>query len=128
MKLKDVNITSIKKLKEEHRKQDEVELFGSTDARYTKPEAVDCKENGFSNVSENKSAAAEPVGITEPCGTSKNKLEEIDGGALWDIFRREDVSKLEEYLKKHYREFRHIYGCPVQQASVPLKGKMTIHS
>ncbi|KAL6555090.1 hypothetical protein OROGR_006348 [Orobanche gracilis] len=36
-------------------------------------------------------------------------------GALWDIFRREDVEKLEEYLFNHYIEFQYPCGCPVDK-------------
>ncbi|XP_073296421.1 lysine-specific demethylase JMJ27-like isoform X2 [Primulina huaijiensis] len=47
-------------------------------------------------------------------------IEDVDGGALWDIFRRQDVPKLEEYVRKHYKEFRHIYGNPLPQIVHPI--------
>ncbi|CAJ1972237.1 unnamed protein product [Sphenostylis stenocarpa] len=52
-------------------------------------------------------------------GTSNDLCENDDnletqyGSAVWDIFRRQDVPKLTEYLKKHHREFRHINNLPV---------------
>ncbi|KAK7320843.1 hypothetical protein VNO77_30692 [Canavalia gladiata] len=47
-------------------------------------------------------------------------LETQYGSAVWDIFRRQDVPKLTEYLKKHHREFRHINGLPVNSVIHPI--------
>lgn len=53
-------------------------------------------------------------------GNNLDRLEASEGGALWDIFRRKDVPKLQEYLKKHFREFRHIHCCPLPLVIWPV--------
>lgn len=45
-------------------------------------------------------------------------IEHPEGGALWDIFRRQDSPKLEEYIRKYYKEFRHIYCRPLDEVKV----------
>ncbi|CAL5354369.1 unnamed protein product [Camellia sinensis] len=52
--------------------------------------------------------------------TMLDGLEHADGGSVWDVFRRQDVPKLQEYLKKHFREFRHIHCSPLQQVVHPI--------
>ncbi|KAK7384925.1 hypothetical protein VNO78_30628 [Psophocarpus tetragonolobus] len=47
-------------------------------------------------------------------------LETQYGSAVWDIFRRQDVPLLTEYLKKHHREFRHINNLPVNSVIHPI--------
>ncbi|XP_019172118.1 PREDICTED: uncharacterized protein LOC109167549 isoform X2 [Ipomoea nil] len=49
-----------------------------------------------------------------------NGLDLSDGGAVWDIFRRQDVNKLEEYLRKHHKEFRHTHCLPVKKVVHPI--------
>nr|CAB3448521.1 unnamed protein product [Digitaria exilis] len=48
------------------------------------------------------------------------KENHTEGGALWDIFRREDVSKLHDYLMKHAVEFRHWNYEPVKEVAHPI--------
>ncbi|XP_015886698.1 lysine-specific demethylase JMJ25 isoform X1 [Ziziphus jujuba] len=50
----------------------------------------------------------------------QERLQAAEGGALWDIFRREDIPKLQKYLMKHFREFRHTHCRPLEQVVDPI--------
>ncbi|KAJ1382654.1 JmjC domain [Sesbania bispinosa] len=52
---------------------------------------------------------------SELCAMGNEFQIENKGGAVWDIFRRQDVHKLEEYLRKHRKEFRHIRCSQVEE-------------
>lgn len=39
--------------------------------------------------------------------------EVANGGCVWDIFRRKDAPKLVDYLRKHWKEFRHFNQAPI---------------
>ncbi|XP_073034272.1 lysine-specific demethylase JMJ27-like isoform X2 [Primulina eburnea] len=59
---------------------------------------------------------------TDGASVSGNVLEcyRDNEGALWDIFRRQDVPKLEEYVKRHCKEFRHFFCNPLPQVVHPI--------
>ncbi|XAR73634.1 hypothetical protein NMG60_11007671 [Bertholletia excelsa] len=57
----------------------------------------------------------ESISGTDLCGS-----ERTVGGAVWDIFRRQDVPKLQEYLRKHYKEFRHTHEKLIEQVVHPI--------
>ncbi|XVF73016.1 hypothetical protein PTKIN_Ptkin12aG0167800 [Pterospermum kingtungense] len=58
----------------------------------------------------------------EPIKDIKNddKTLMANGGAVWDIFRKQDVPKIIEYLEKHKKEFRHIRNDPVNSVIHPI--------
>ncbi|XP_051138187.1 lysine-specific demethylase JMJ27-like isoform X1 [Andrographis paniculata] len=57
---------------------------------------------------------------SKPANLPVVESDAASGAALWDIFRREDVPKLSEYLLKHKKEFRHYNNSSVESVTHPI--------
>ncbi|CAJ2651335.1 unnamed protein product [Trifolium pratense] len=106
VELEYVGIKAIKKLKQTHLDQDKRELHLHCDNQdgETNDGVLD-KSSSSINADDGLSSEVQP-----------KEVDDSLDGALWDIFRREDVSKLEEYLKNHFTEFRHVHCSPLKQS------------
>lgn len=62
------------------------------------------KDGGTDNVA-NSMAEKEFASCEDLNGDTKNSPEKSSPGAIWDVFRRQDVPKLLEFLKVHWKEF-----------------------
>ncbi|XP_019452598.1 PREDICTED: lysine-specific demethylase JMJ25-like isoform X2 [Lupinus angustifolius] len=119
VELEHKNLVAIDKLKLKHLEQDKRELIRDDQEGETN---IGVLSNSSSTV-DGLSYGPELKDVENVKMNQENSMsiaEDASDGALWDIFRRQDVPKLQEYLKKHFREFRHVHCRPLNQVIHPI--------
>ncbi|KAM0064916.1 putative transcription factor C2H2 family [Helianthus debilis subsp. tardiflorus] len=104
------------------KQEEEYDNVSSINKEVVKKEVhTSVEEEEYNNVSSiNKEGKCEEASDVSHDLAPQEDVAEETGGALWDIFRREDATKLQEFLLKHSTEFRHTYCCPVEQVYHPI--------
>ncbi|KAL7123349.1 hypothetical protein ACP275_01G100300 [Erythranthe tilingii] len=102
---------AIRKLREKHAEQDKNEISKAAQMASRGEEVINAPENGVRYDDEEKTSKLLEV---------KDVNNDAESGALWDIFRKQDVPKLEQYIKRHFMEFRHIYGNLLPEVIHPI--------
>lgn len=105
--------SAIGKLQQIYALEDEEELYGNKMVNDTMIPRTGVEGHKDVHIKQEKNDTSVPGNLSESC-------PDPEGGALWDIFRRQDVPKLEEYIRNHYKEFRHIYCRPLAQLDHPI--------